>query len=280
MRNKSLVVFALILVVVGFSSLAVAQDYYETEGGVTVSFSPDVLQEGESPINTPSGGPDTYGINDFIIYNIAGVEFDPQHDSQYGHFSNGAIHEWGSSSAKWFHASFHLPEGALLWGTTPFYYDSSLTENVKIQIYQCAGAAADGCTQLDVRETTGNSGWQAGYNDLDVGHHTIDNWDNAAGNFSHYRVYLTLSGSTSNDFTLRMKGVTLWYVLQLSPAPLVATFGDVPTGAFGFQHVEALAASGITAGCGGGNFCPNSTLTRVEMAIFLAKALGLHYPDS
>jgi len=277
MRNKSLVVFALILAVVGFASLAVAQDHYETEDGVTVSLSPDVVQEGESPINTPNGGPDTYGITDFIIYNIAGVEFDPQLDSQYGHYGNGAIHESSSSSAKWFHATFHLPEGALLWGTTPSYYDSSDTEDVRIQIYQCAGAPADGCTQLDIRETAGSGGWQGGYNDLDVGHHTIDNWDNAAGNLSYYRVYLTLSGATSSNTTLRMKGVTLWYQLQLSPAPLVATFSDVPVGSFGFRHIEALAASGITGGCGGSNFCPNNTLTRAEMAIFLAKALGLHH---
>lgn len=277
MRNKSLVVFASILVVVGFSSLAVAQDHYETEDGVTVSLSPDVLQSGESSINTPSGGPDTYGTDDFIVYNIAGVEFDPQWDSEYGHFTNGAIFERGTSSARWFHASFHLPEGVLLWGTTPSYYDSSVTENVKIEMYHCNGAAADSCTLLDTRETAGSSGWQDGYSDLDVGHHTIDNWDNSGSQYpAHYRVYLTLSSSTSSDSSLRMKAVTLWYVLQISPAPVAATFSDVPVGAFGFQHVEALAASGITAGCGGGNFCPNSNVTRVEMAIFLAKALGLH----
>jgi len=51
----------------------------------------------------------------------------------------------------------------------------------------------------------------------------------------------------------------------------------VPVGAFGFRHIEALVASGITAGCGGGNFCPNNTLTRAELAVFLSKALGLHW---
>jgi hypothetical protein len=37
-------------------------------------------------------------------------------------------------------------------------------------------------------------------------------------------------------------------------------------------------ASGITAGCGGGNYCPDAP-TRRQMAIFLAKALGLHWGD-
>jgi hypothetical protein len=57
------------------------------------------------------------------------------------------------------------------------------------------------------------------------------------------------------------------------------TFGDVPSSDFGYQFIEALAASGITGGCGGGNFCPDSNLTRRQMAIFLAKALGLHWPN-
>jgi len=64
---------------------------------------------------------------------------------------------------------------------------------------------------------------------------------------------------------------------QVSPAPAVATFNDVPTGHPQFQFIEALAASGITAGCGPGNYCPNANLTRGQMAVFLAKALGLHW---
>ena len=277
MKSRDLAIVAFAVVLVAFSAPTVAQDYYITEDGVTVSLSPDVVEPGESPINTPSGGPDTYGISDFVIYNIAGVEFDPQHDSQYGHFSNGAIHESGTSSAKWFHASFHLPEGALLFGTTPFYYDSSVTEDVIINVYQCAGAPGDGCTLLDTRTTSGSGGWQAGYNDLDVGHHTIDNWDNSAGNLSYYRVYLTLSSATSSDQSLRMKGVTLWYMLQISPAPLTATFPDVAPGFWAFQYVEALAASGITTGFPDGTFRPAENVTRAQMATFLARALGLHW---
>ncbi|MGH9380129.1 MAG: hypothetical protein ACRD2Z_05905 [Thermoanaerobaculia bacterium] len=31
-------------------------------------------------------------------------------------------------------------------------------------------------------------------------------------------------------------------------------------------------------GCCGGNYCPNALVTRGQMAAFLAKALGLHWP--
>ena len=63
--------------------------------------------------------------------------------------------------------------------------------------------------------------------------------------------------------------------LPVSAAPATATFLDVPASNPFFQFVEALAASGITAGCGGGNYCPNNPVTRGQMAVFLAKALGL-----
>ncbi|HEY7862087.1 MAG TPA: S-layer homology domain-containing protein [Thermoanaerobaculia bacterium] len=38
-----------------------------------------------------------------------------------------------------------------------------------------------------------------------------------------------------------------------------------------------IYASGITAGCAPGSFCPNAPITRGEMAVFLAAALGLHF---
>lgn len=64
---------------------------------------------------------------------------------------------------------------------------------------------------------------------------------------------------------------------QVSPPPAAATFNDVATSHPQFSFVEALAASGITAGCGGGSFCPGAPLTRGQMAVFLAKTLGLHW---
>ena len=66
-----------------------------------------------------------------------------------------------------------------------------------------------------------------------------------------------------------------------APGEPRAGAGDVqrlPTSDSAFQFVEALAASGITAGCGSGNYCPDAFLTRRQMAVFLAKALGLHWP--
>lgn len=43
--------------------------------------------------------------------------------------------------------------------------------------------------------------------------------------------------------------------------------------------IAAIAAAGITHGCGPGRFCPEDPVTRDEMAAFLTRALGLLPPD-
>jgi hypothetical protein len=71
----------------------------------------------------------------------------------------------------------------------------------------------------------------------------------------------------------------VWWHRTVSDPPATPTFGDVPASHPFYQFVEALAASGITAGCSGGNYCPDAPLTRGQMAAFLSKALGLHWPN-
>lgn len=81
------------------------------------------------------------------------------------------------------------------------------------------------------------------------------------------------------DGSVNFRGAEVAYRRKVSPAPATATFADVPVGAPQHRFVEALVAAGITAGCGGGNYCPNNPVTRGQMAVFLAAALGLHFPN-
>jgi hypothetical protein len=53
------------------------------------------------------------------------------------------------------------------------------------------------------------------------------------------------------------------------PACTVARFGDVPCSSPLAPWVNELVARGVTAGCGGGNYCPDSPVTRAQMAVFL-----------
>jgi hypothetical protein len=89
-----------------------------------------------------------------------------------------------------------------------------------------------------------------------------------------YTVEASFSLSNSGD---RVAGYRIGYKLQISPDPATATFADVPVGHPQHRFVEALVAAGITGGCGGGNYCPDAPVTRGQMAVFLAGALGLHW---
>jgi hypothetical protein len=101
--------------------------------------------------------------------------------------------------------------------------------------------------------------------------HTVNNDDGT------YVVEVFLSGGTN---ATRFQAVRLVYRLQVSPAPGTATFpNDVPSSHPFFRFVEALAAAGITGGCSAGSYCPDSPVTRGQMAVFLATALGLHFPN-
>lgn len=75
----------------------------------------------------------------------------------------------------------------------------------------------------------------------------------------------------------RWLGLAIIAMLALLPTALAASdrFGDVPDGAFYHDDANAIAAAGITLGCGGGNYCPNAFVTRGEMAAFLARTAGL-----
>jgi len=55
---------------------------------------------------------------------------------------------------------------------------------------------------------------------------------------------------------------------------LAQTFNDVPTDYWAFSFIEKLAANGITAGCGGGSYCPEDSVTRAQMAVFLERGMN------
>jgi hypothetical protein len=71
-----------------------------------------------------------------------------------------------------------------------------------------------------------------------------------------------------------------WYAFAGEPgktpgqAPLIGPFRDIGSSAF-IDDILWLADSGITSGCGHERFCPTATVTREQMASFLARGLGL-----
>jgi trimeric autotransporter adhesin len=66
-------------------------------------------------------------------------------------------------------------------------------------------------------------------------------------------------------------GYEIWAALK---SEIFTTFQDVPPSFWAWSSIEALAAAGITNGCTATGYCPDRTVSRAEMAIFLGR--GLH----
>jgi len=62
------------------------------------------------------------------------------------------------------------------------------------------------------------------------------------------------------------------------PKGWVADFLDVAPGYQFYVYVTTLVSNAVTVGCGGGDYCPATNVTRAQMAVFLLKAkYGLCY---
>jgi S-layer family protein len=72
--------------------------------------------------------------------------------------------------------------------------------------------------------------------------------------------------------------VTLEGPAYQPPACTTAPFTDVPAGDPFCRWIRELVSRGITAGCGGGNYCPGAAVTRGQMAVFLPTTFGLIVP--
>ena len=216
---------------------------------------------------TPVLAEESFGTNSQTTW-ITAEDFTPRDSSTtYGYSGVGYRHITAGSDMD---AGIRLPSGALLTSATLFYFDDDLSRDPGLRIIRFENP--DTPNVLCVLTPPGGA---PGYDDSDSGcasiDEEIDNFDNT------YFARVSLSSAAGSD--LQFKGVRLEWSRQISPAPATATFNDVPPGSFGFQQIEALADSGITGGCGGDNFCPNNPLTRAQMAVFLAKALGLYFQD-
>ena len=59
------------------------------------------------------------------------------------------------------------------------------------------------------------------------------------------------------------------------PACTTPVFNDVPASSPFCRWIEELARRGVVSGCGGGNYCPTSPVTREQMGVFLTGTFGL-----
>jgi hypothetical protein len=222
----------------------------------------------------PVSAPKNFGTTDDAITVIGHHEFFPE-DSGGGW---GTVFDGRRSDDPLF-APISLPNGAVATQIVLYGVDSNAGEDLTLSscataVDESTGVPFGPLSCLLLGSTSGSPG--STIITADVTGSVIRYQQDIDSNGSYEVLHHFLRVDTPSSTAVRM--VRLRWHRQVSPAPTSATFGDVPTGHPFFQFVEAMVAAGVTAGCGGGNYCPDAPLTRGQMAVFLAKALGLHWP--
>jgi len=227
-----------------------------------------IAQGADSPIQT-----NEFGTGSETVYNLSASDF----VARYASFSSFYINDSGGAEAPFgtngvsISAPVHLPSGALITSVTMYYFDTYLGNDVDAHLYRI-DTAGNGTSIADLL-SSGNGGLGSSTVTLNPGA-TVDN------NTNHYELFATLPRDPMFPLaSTRLIRIAIKYRRQVSPSPGTATFSDVPTSHPLFQFIEALAASGITAGCNLNppQYCPDAPLTRAQMAVFLARGLGLHW---
>ncbi len=223
--------------------------------------------------------PDTYGTSVVSYYMIPGSAFFPWSNTGYSSDNYGRGPRWSTTAATDLNAQIHLPAGAKVIYMELDAYDNNVAARTYASLTVCPWTGL-GCTYHPTSAAqcqagficTSYAGASTGITlvsiDLSSDNLVVDNFNNQ---------FTALAEPNASDGSEKVAGIIIGYKLQVSQAPSVATFADVPVGSIYFPFVEALFKSGITAGCGGGNFCPNTAITRGQMAVFLATALGLQW---
>jgi hypothetical protein len=175
------------------------------------------------------------------------------------------------SSMGEFRAPVQLPDGATVLG-------------LEISVSRQEGTIANISISLEQfceeeMPCFGPSGWPTisatgyGFRRAFVGQSLQGDVDNRRK--TYYVVAHFLYGSAPPPAGVSLIAARVYYRLNVTPAPETPTFSDVPPSHPYYRFVEAMAAANLTAGCGGGKFCPDAPLTRGQLAVFLSHGLGL-----
>jgi hypothetical protein len=228
-----------------------------------------------APAQKPLLAPETWGTSAISFVQIPPASFRPRSDTvQYntGSVGENIVVTGSGGFFPDFAAGVSLPSGAQIVYVELDFKDVSPVGEVIAYLVVCdfGGDACNGYPSPYLRSGAAFNGGTA-YVAADVSSEglIVDN----------YRQHYSLVAALGAPLDVELRGMVVGYVLRVSPPPASAFFNDVPTNHAFFQFVEALRASGITAGCGTAPplYCPDAPLTRGQMAVFLAKALGLHF---
>jgi hypothetical protein len=233
-----------------------------------------VMPDGKS-LGATRQAPDEFGTQDYTVTTISAASFTHESDdtaTYIPYYTNGGTFERyiNQSGNAHFYAGVSIPSGAVidfigLEGTCTAANLSAVELFLEDRFGTITSVGSVDCTQ--------HSGMDTDYNSTALGFQLAHN--------VHNQLLLQLGiAKNATDFGA-FSWVEIWWKRGVSPPPATASFNDVPTNHPFFQFIEALKASGITSGCQASPplYCPDSPLTRGQMAVFLSKALGLHWPN-
>ena len=187
-------------------------------------------------------GPE-WGNTQEMVQTIAALAFVPMSsDTAYGWYSDSRYHTADARDFGRFDAAVDIPSGALVTKLEIEGCNDSASDVLRAYLFDCAdtGFLCDAYpNNLGVEMAPGTGCFYASA-PINL---VIDRFNKTQ------LVDVILEGT---GVAVRFRAIRVFYTLQVSPPPATATFGDAPTGHPFFQFVEALVASGITAGCGAG----------------------------
>ncbi len=248
---------------------------------VAMGFSPDATgvfvwaPRAERPARIAE--PESYGLGMDYATVSAFDFFGGDNGFLRGIFNSHAVYCESGGDYSWAHAALDLPDGAAIQSIRFWGYDGSTANGMQAELYETC--LPDDTAGPPVNTNVFTTGTLASGDPGDFTYlWPVDPPLTVDMKSCYYNLKIRMSSNNlCQGEVLRIQKATIAFTRQISPAPAAATFNDVATNHWAFQHVEALAASGITAGCGGSNFCPDAPLTRAQMAVFLSKALGLYW---
>jgi len=217
---------------------------------------------------------------------LGAMDFQPQSSTTtYASSGGGYIHRTGGAeNAFW--ARVPLPNGALIKDVCIFYYDAnagaSVDVSAELSIYGLATTSSESPAFEQIAALTLSDPGGTEYSSAcllgDQGEDLVRAKTDVNGGPSMYAVYRILVRLPATDNTTRLGGALIRWQRQ----PIVyaqTSFTDLFTQPPGWDAAEGLYQAGISQGCGGGNFCPNDPVTRIQLAAMLWKALGLYWPE-
>jgi hypothetical protein len=255
-----LVIFLTLVTATGLVFTPVmAQDNGETE-----EFSADaIVTEGEA-------GPDvefeeSFGGN-YQYTDIPSADFTPYNSSTTYAYGNAGYRYLTAGS--FMDAGIRLPSGALLQIARLHYYDNDGAQNPRIIVFRFANPSSS--TELcSLTPPSGTPGYTSSISGCSSINETIQNGPNS------YVVRVALNSAAGSNSMF--KSVRLWWRRQIRTG-LPNPFSDIGSLPAEFQNsITALAASGITTGTTATTYSPSQAVNRGQMAVFLARALGLYW---